>query len=165
MSNRKNWKPLQQADISGRNYRHPEWRNAIERMMKEDNCTYEEVVARMEAYDAKCSYWRNDLYQVQVRECFSEKFNQPMVHLNIRRIDGAAVFDWRHRQWIKNQLVGEECEGFELYPAESRLNDTSNKYHLWVFKDPEYRIPVGMFWRDVVDHEVTAPAGLRQRRP
>ena len=92
--------------------------------------------------------------------------NAEMVHLNIRRIDGAAIFDWRHRQFIKNELVGPECEAFEVYPAESRLVDTSNKYHLWAFTDPEIRLPVGISeddQRDVVEHEVKGPAGLRQR--
>jgi len=29
-------------------------------------------------------------------------------------------------------IVGEEHEAFEVYPAESRLVDTANQYHLWV---------------------------------
>ena len=74
------------------------------------------------------------------------------------------MFDWRHRQLIKNQLLGEECEAVEIYPAESRLNDTSNKYHLWGFTDPNIRLPFGMQKRDVVDEEVRLPAGHRQRR-
>ena len=89
------------------------------------------------------------------------------MHINIRRVDGAAVFDWRHRQLIKNQLLGEECEAVELYPAESRLVDTSNKYHLFGFANPEMRFPFGIDngnGRDVMTEEVKSPAGLRQRR-
>jgi hypothetical protein len=86
-------------------------------------------------------------------------------HLNIRRRDGKPIFrDWRHFQWIKNELVGEECEGLELYPAESRLNDTSNKYHLFVFADPTYRIPFGMQDRDVIERDDAKKPGHRQRR-
>lgn len=36
-------------------------------------------------------------------------------------------------QAIKNQLAGAECEGFELFPAESRLLDPSNYYTMWCF--------------------------------
>lgn len=125
----------------------------------------EAAIAKLEEYERQCTYWRNDLYQVQRRAFFNEKFDANMVHLNIRRIDGAAVFDWRHRQLIKNQLVGDECEAFELYPAESRMVDTSNKYHLWAFVDPTVRLPVeiGEGTRDVVEKEVAGPAGIRQR--
>jgi len=100
----------------------------------------------------------NDLYQVEVRQA-----GEKLVQLNIRRRDGRPIFrDWRHFQRIKNELVGEECEGLELYPAESRLTDTSNKYHIWVFTDPTFRVPLGFQDRDV-RYEGGQGAGLRQR--
>ena len=108
---------------------------------------------------AKCEVWINDLYQVQKRY-----LENGMVHLNIRRRDGAAVIrDWRHFQWIKNQLVGEECEAIELYPAESRKVDSSNKYHLYAAPDPEFRFPVGWETRDVDYTEHRDVPGMRQR--
>lgn len=111
-------------------------------------------------------YWLNDLYQVAKRQLFDDDGRKlPMVHLNIRRRDGRTIFrDWRHFQAIKNQLIGEECEAVELYPAESRLNDTSNKYHLWCFTDPTYRVPFGMVRRDVVITDDATKPGHRQRR-
>src|SRR5262245_12970239 len=64
--------------------------------------------------EAKCQYWINDIYQVAVHV-----LNDTWVQLNIRRRDGKPIFrDWRHFQQIKNELVGEECEAMELYPAE-----------------------------------------------
>ena len=111
-----------------------------------------------------CEWWRNDLYQVEVRRYTDVSW----VHLNIRRVDGKAIFrDWRHFQAIKNQLVGEECEGIELYPAESRLVDTSNKYHLYVCSDPAFRIPFGFQRRDVIKTagEVVEGAAGYQQRP
>jgi len=166
--NRKNWKPLQPATVSHRDYFAPENRVYVELQLEvEPELTFEQAAARLEAYDDACTYWRNDLYQVQVRKFFNEVFDAEMLHLNIRRIDGAAIFDWRHRQWIKNELVGDECEAFEVYPAESRLVDTSNKYHLWAFTDPKLRLPVSVQQqpgRDVIEHEVRSPAGMRQRR-
>jgi hypothetical protein len=44
------------------------------------------------------------------------------------RLDGQAIHDWRELQRIKNEIVGDEIEAVELYPAESRLLDTANWY-------------------------------------
>jgi hypothetical protein len=108
----------------------------------------EEAIRGIEADWARCRYFVNDLYQVEVRPV--DGLEGVMVQLNIRRRDGNVIFrDWRHFQEIKNQLVGPECEGVELYPAESRLTDTTNKYHIWVFTDPTYRVPFGFPTRDV----------------
>lgn len=46
-------------------------------------------------------------------------------------------------QRIKNQLAGAECEAIELYPAESRLVDSANQFHLWCLDDPTVRFPFG----------------------
>lgn len=94
---------------------------------------------------AKCEYWLNDIYQVEVRR--SPEIDS--AHLNIRRRDGQTIFrDWRHFQQIKNDIIGPECEAVELYPAESRLVDTSNKYHLYACTDPGFRFPFGFRKRD-----------------
>ncbi|MFN3652295.1 MAG: hypothetical protein ACK47B_22180 [Armatimonadota bacterium] len=90
--------------------------------------------------------WQNNRYQVVLRRREVSLFG-PCVHLTIRSLDGEPRHDWRDFQRIKNELVGPETEGVELYPAESRLVDTANHYHLWVF--PEYRFPFGMTARDV----------------
>jgi hypothetical protein len=50
---------------------------------------------------------------------------------------------WRDLQRIKNDLVGPECEAVQLFPAESRLVDTSNQYHLYVCNDPAHRVGFG----------------------
>lgn len=59
----------------------------------------------------------------------------PVIHLSIKRLDREPITDWRHKQEIKNMIVGPEFEGVELFPAESRCVDTANQYHLWVFGD------------------------------
>jgi hypothetical protein len=53
-------------------------------------------------------------------------------HLIVVRKDGQPIHDWRDLQAIKSAVCGDEAEGVELYPAESRLGDTTNAYHLWV---------------------------------
>jgi hypothetical protein len=85
----------------------------------------------------KQEIWLNDVYQVNVTDLGE------IVHLSIKRVDKQACRDWRDFQEIKNQLVGKECEGLELYPAESRIVDTANQFHLWVLKDPKRRVPLG----------------------
>lgn len=82
--------------------------------------------------------FRNDVYQVNVR-----KPGPDMMHLSIRRLDRQPCHDWRDFQAIKNQIAGPEFEAIELYPAESRLVDTANQYHLWVCLEPGFRFPVG----------------------
>lgn len=90
----------------------------------------------------------NDVYAVRVRNA------APFVQLEIFRHDGAPRTNWRDFQQIKNELVGPECEAVELYPAESRLVDTANQYHLWVNPNPAYRFPVGYDRRLVLDEPV-----------
>jgi hypothetical protein len=99
--------------------------------------------------------FRNDRYQVAVRDLGE------VVHLSIKRIDREWIHDWRELQEIKNLLVGPECEGVELYPAESRKVDSANQYHLWVLKNPALRIPLG-FAEGLVMEE---PGGQAQQRP
>lgn len=119
-----------------------------------------EAVLEMLDREAKsCEYWINDIYQVQVRD------EGEYIHLNIRRRDGDVILrDWRHFQAIKNQLVGDEAEAVELYPAESRLVDTSNKYHLYCIK-PGKRFPFGFQKRDVMDVPSSVPGTRQRRRP
>ena len=71
------------------------------------------------------------------------------VHLSIKDHGRSAKHDWRDFQRIKNELVGPEFEAIEIYPAESRLVDGANQYHLWVFES--WRIPVGFTSRLVSD--------------
>lgn len=118
-----------------------------------------EKVEKLFAEEADKEIWCNEVYVVVVNRklMFS---GAPMVHLSIRRQDREPVRDWRDLQAIKNQLVGEECEGFEMYPAESRKVDSANQFHLWVIADPEVRIPVGFDERFVTDAVVE---GTKQR--
>jgi len=88
--------------------------------------------------------WINDQYQVLVHYHTFPVFGQ-MAYLSIKRRDREPIHDWRDLQTIKNMLVGEECEGVELYPRESRVVDTSNQYHMFVFTDPKVEFPFGFF--------------------
>lgn len=56
------------------------------------------------------------------------------LHISYHRRDRKPARDWRHTQQIKNDIVGADAEMVEMYPAESRLVDTANEYHLWGFE-------------------------------
>ncbi|MEP6671662.1 MAG: hypothetical protein ABJF10_21040 [Chthoniobacter sp.] len=90
----------------------------------------------------------NDIYSVRMRDA------SPFIQLEIARFDGEPRTSWREFQQIKNELVGPECEAVELYPADSRLVDTANQYHLWVNPNPAFRFPFGYDRRVVFDEPV-----------
>jgi hypothetical protein len=85
--------------------------------------------------------WKNDIYQVSIRRNKIQDWPD-IIHLSIKRIDKETIHDWRELQEIKNLLVGPEAEAVELYPAESRLVDSANQYHLWCIEAPN-KFPFG----------------------
>ena len=99
----------------------------------------------------------NDKYRVTARKVTSSMVLCDVIWLSLQRVDGKAIHSWKDLQDIKNQLVGPNHEAIEIYPAESRLVDTSYQYHLWVFSDPTYRVPLGYTERLVLDKSVPTP--------
>lgn len=99
----------------------------------------------------KAEIYGNDRYTVTREE------EGDFVHLAIHSRTRAAVgaHDWRHFQRIKNELAGPEREGVELFPAESRLVDTANEYHVFVFPEG-FRFPFGFSDRAVADPDAIA---------
>jgi len=91
----------------------------------------------------------NDVYQVSMRDDDSG-----VTHLSIKRRDQEPIHDWRDLQQIKNELCGFQREGVELYPAQSRVVDTSNQYHLWVMPygvEIDIGFPAGFVCNDAGD--------------
>lgn len=110
---------------------------AIEKLAKHFGFTRERVVEALREENEGSSIVVNSRYQVMMRPMGD------VMYLSIKRLDQQPIRAWRDLQRIKNELVGPECEGLELYPAESRLLDSANQYHLFVLRDPEMRIPFG----------------------
>ena len=110
----------------------------------------------------KHAYFQNDKYLVSMQLAGIDCLGWPaeLVHLSIKRLDVEAIHDWRELQRIKNELVGPEFEAIELYPAESRLLDTANQYHLWVAITPGFKFPFGVRERLVTNE---GPLGGKQR--
>lgn len=114
---------------------------------------------QMEGSDLTC--WINDRYQV-FRYVPKDEGLSGLVWLSIKRRDKEPIRDWRHMQQIKNELVGPEREGVELFPAESRLVDSSNQYHLWVMPEGmpfEVGFPGGL----IMGPEAATVVGAKQR--
>lgn len=80
--------------------------------------------------------WANEIYEVIVVR------TEDFTHLSIKRYDRAPIRNWRHFQQMKNEICGDDAEGVELYPAERRIADNANQYHLWVAA-PGMEIPMG----------------------
>lgn len=95
------------------------------------------IAANMDP-DEEMEVWGNDRYVVHVDR--DEAGN--VSALSIRRHDRKAARDWRDFQRIKSQLAGPEVEGVELYPAESRVVDTTNQFHIWCVP-PDVKIAIG----------------------
>lgn len=72
--------------------------------------------------------------------------------LSCKRVDQLPLHDWRVKQAIKNAIVGPETEGCEIYPAESRLVDTSNQYHIFC-------LPKGMMFPFGYRDRLVVPPG------
>ena len=135
----------------------PEWTPFFLAAFPEDDPTYKR---RLEDQRGFVGVYRNSLFQITVYFMEAEKELNSYTWLVIRRVDSEPVRDWRHLQRIKNELCGPECEAVEIYPAESRLVDTSNQYHLFVMEEGA-RIPFGYMERMVSD----TPFGKNKQRP
>ena len=108
---------------------------------------------------------RNEDYQVNVKFLEKGKGYAGWVWLSIKRTDKDAIHDWRELQKIKNEICGEDREGVELYPAEKRLVDTSNQFHIFVMPNGDV-FPFGYGGRMIVkghDDFVEGKGGSKQR--
>lgn len=109
----------------------------------------------------------NNLYQVNVRVMEPQTEGIIITHLSIKLRTKDIIKDWRHFQLIKNQLCGEESLAIEIYPPESKLVDTANQYHLWVFP-PEYNDVFNFMFQERLVAESNGEAnmmGIPKQRP
>jgi len=131
-------------------------------MMAEHGLTEAAALALVEENRQETVFRSRD-WQVHIKAIPGASGWPSMLHLNCRRTDREANHDWRELQAIKNILVGPEHEAVELYPAESRLTDTANNYHLWVLADTKARFPFGFTGRVVFSEEDAKKHGAKQR--
>ena len=91
--------------------------------------------------------WSNaDYLALVLRDCTTVAIAAAEVlvtRIEVIRRDRTEIRDWRDLQRIKNDVVGPEHEAVELFPAESRLIDSANRYYLWCF--PLGSVAIGMY--------------------
>jgi hypothetical protein len=106
-------------------------------------------------------FFENSHYLVFVRPMVpSDSDTPPAFHLSMRTIENDTRHDWREIQRVKNELLGEDWEGIELYPAESRVVDTANQYHLWCFP---FVLPFGFAYGERGTADEASAIGAVQR--
>ena len=119
--------------------------------------------------DIYAEIYVNDIYQVAV---YRNEGADSLVHvpelkgrctwLSIKRRDKRPVNNWQDMQTIKNRLVGVECDAIQMFPAESRMVNTANQYHLIVLPE-DANVPFGWGTRFVdTDNRVAKPNGSAQ---
>lgn len=131
-----------------------------ESLVKRKDVTKEDIEEALDKIMTKLTNQRtyvNDTYQVAIDDnpSITSTHWPDMYCLSIRRLDREVIRDWRDLQEIKNLLIGKEHEGFELFPAESRLVDSANQYYIFVFKDPKMRLPFGFMERYVTNESMS----------
>jgi len=119
--------------------------------------------------DIYAEVYVNDIYQVAV---YRKEDADSLVHvpelkgkctwLSIKRRDKRPVNNWQDMQTIKNRLVGVECDAIQIFPAESRMVNAANQYHLIVLPEDAH-VPFGWGERRVdTEHRVGKPNGSAQ---
>lgn len=82
-------------------------------------------------------WWANDRFQASV------EYEDDWAHISLKRHDRGTNIDWQEKQWLKNDILGADWEAVELFPAESRVINTANQYHLWANKTIPLGFPSG----------------------
>lgn len=118
--------------------------------------------ADLEAITDRIDVWANDRYVACVERRDTGPASGTVRSVSVHRRDRKPIRDWRHMQAIKNDICGYETEAVELFPADSRLMDTSNEYWLWVLP-PGQQFEIGFTERHVSTPEEAARVGARQR--
>ena len=147
---RREWTPFERALPM-----HKEEARAV------DPKAYDAMLAEFDS--GECVLFHNSMFHVHLRYLHGAGNKDGWLHLSIRHNDRRPVRDWRQFQRIKNELAGDEREALEIYPAETRLIDEANSYHLWVMPKGE-KVPVG--WdvgRVTMTADEASQAGARQR--
>ena len=76
----------------------------------------------------RCQQYEDDDHEVTVAPINTSK----MVQVVVRRKDGEKIEDhWQTLQRIKNDVLGANWFGYEVYPSQVYVIDTANAYHLW----------------------------------
>lgn len=133
--------------------RKPENEQALRQLCLDRGLDPDEILQDIDAQE----FWANDRYVATV-----ERRSDGYARISLHRKDRKPLRDWRDMQRIKNDVMGDEIEAVELFPAESRLMDTANEYWLWCLPKGQ-QWPLGFKDRTVSGPEIAAFVGAKQR--
>lgn len=77
--------------------------------------------------------WRNNHYTVQLYRQERLIMGVMMDKWMIRRNDAEPIKNWRDLQNVKNEVIGERIEAYQVFPKRSELVDVANMY--WLFTE------------------------------
>jgi hypothetical protein len=104
-------------------------------LQKLSRVTPEEAMVRYKRHEGHFRYegYLNNRYSVQISDEATDW--GLVVHLWIQRHDGDMVRSWADMQRIKNELVGPNRVGVEVFPPVKELLDQANIAHIWVMPE------------------------------
>ncbi|MEN8747857.1 hypothetical protein [Marivita sp.] len=126
MDGRFNFAPAVAVPLSRADRRMRE-RMFAKAMVKEAGVTRREAIEQVRATTRDLeqdALFKSSLYQVMVRD-------RDGLHVTVKRLDREPIFERDDLVEIGRQFVPEGAIAVELYPAESRVVDTANQYHIF----------------------------------
>lgn len=96
-------------------------------MVKEAGVTRRQAIEQVRATTRDLeqdALFKSSLYQVMVRD-------RDGLHVTVKRLDREPIFERDDLVEIGRQFTPEDAIAVELYPAESRVVDTANQYHIF----------------------------------
>lgn len=126
MDKRFNFAPAVPVPLS-RSDRRARERMFAKAMIKEAGVSRREAVEQVRATVRDLeqdALFKSSLYQVMVRE-------RDGLHVTVKRLDREPIFERDDLIEIGRQFMPTDAIAVELYPAESRIVDTANQYHLF----------------------------------
>ena len=104
-------------------------------------------------------YWINNKYIVKVYypDNPTHQFpNNKFTWLSFRNLKNThGAHDWRYMQMIKNEICGHERTAVEVFPPMSKLVDTCNQFHLWVYPE-DYKLDFGYSEKSIMPNQQIA---------
>lgn len=92
-------------------------------------------------------YWHSDDgYHVMSRLINTEWGKVEHVTIT-KKLEESGDVPWSVKQEIKNELFGENRVAIEIFPAENRLVDVMDVYHLWILPK-KFKMPFGIHPKD-----------------
>ena len=98
---------------------------------------------RIDGHFRSGRYFANNRYAAIVVE-MAMPAGGNAVHLLVMPRDNRPGGGWSDLQRVKNEVVGAEVEMYQLHPKATETVDEEHTYHLWGYRDADWRLPLGL---------------------